>query len=354
VRWELEHGVRRLGQFHGRQVYEVREPLPLIGHIAFGVLDRGTNVIQVRPSTLCYHNCVFCSVDAGPTSETRQSEFLVDVRWLARWVLEVAEFKGGGVEVLLDGVGEPLTHPKLPQLIEIVKGSGLVSRVALETHGGGLTKDIAMRLWEAGLDRINLSVDAVSRDLAARLAGVEWYDPQKILDVAEWVLKNTGVDVVLAPVVVPGWNEGEVRSLIDWARKHGAGSKSGWPTGVLIQKYEVHKYGRKVPGARSWSWEHFYRWLRKIEEETGYRLLVEPEEIGMERRPKLDTPYRVGERIRGIVVGPGWHRGELLVVDSRLYRIMAGIGSGELTPGQQVRAVVLENDNNIYVVRLED
>jgi uncharacterized Fe-S cluster-containing radical SAM superfamily enzyme len=347
-------GVRRLGVFHGRQVYELGEPLPLVGHVAFGVLDRGTNVIQVRPSTLCYHSCVFCSVDAGPASRTRQSEFLVEVEWLAKWVIEVAKLKGGGVEVLLDGVGEPLTHPKLPRLIELVKGSGLVSRVALETHGGGLTEELALRLWEAGLDRVNLSVDAVSRGLAARLAGASWYDPQRVLGVAEWILRNTGMDVVLTPVVVPGWNEAEVKSLIEWARRHGAGSRSGWPTGVLIQKYEVHKYGRKVPGVRPWSWRTFYSWLRRLEEETGYRLIVEPEEIGMERRPKLDTPYRVGERVRAAVVGPGWHRGELLVVDQRLTRVMAAVGSANYTPGSRVTAVVLENEDNIHVVRVED
>lgn len=347
----LEGGLRRLGLFHGRQVYEVCEPLPLIGHIAFGVIDRGTNVIQVRPSTLCYHNCVFCSVDAGPASRTRQSEFVVDVDWLARWVVEVARFKGGGVEVVIDGVGEPLTHPKLPRLVELVKRSSLVSRVALETHGGGLTKDLAIRLWEAGLDRINLSVDAVSRDVAVKLVGVGWYDPQRILDVAEWVIENTGIDVILAPVVVPGWNEDEVIPLIEWARKHGAGRRSGWPTGVLIQKYEVHKYGRKVPGVRPWSWEAFYGWLRKIEERTGYRLVVESREIGIERRPKLGTPYKVGEKVRGVVVGPGLHRGETLIVDSRLSRLMASIGSTGLRPGQRVTVTVLENDDNIYVVK---
>jgi len=85
---EVLRGVRRLGVFHGGQVYELSEPVPLIGHVAFGVLDRGTNVIQVRPSTLCYHSCIFCSVDAGPASRTRQSEFLVEVHWLARCTLK--------------------------------------------------------------------------------------------------------------------------------------------------------------------------------------------------------------------------------------------------------------------------
>lgn len=344
-------GIRMVGRSYGRPVYEVSEPIPLIGHIAFGVIDRGTNVVQVRPSTLCQHSCIFCSVDAGPASRYRQSEFLVDVRWLARWAVEVAKVKGRGVEVLLDGVGEPLTHPELPELVRLIKESGYVDRVALETHGGGLTRELVEKLWASGLDRINLSVDAVNRETAAALVGVSWYDPERVLWVASWALENTGIDVVLTPVIVPGHNEAEIRALIDWARRHGAGRRSGWPTGVLVQKYEVHKYGRKVPDVRAWSWNRFFGWLKALEEETGYRLIVRPEEIGMERRPRIEPPYRVGERVRAVVVGPGWHTGETLVVDSRGLRAMAMLGGRKLAPGRSVNAVVISNEDNVYVVK---
>ncbi|MEM2007501.1 MAG: radical SAM protein [Sulfolobales archaeon] len=348
-----ELGVKRVSQSYGRPVYEISDPVPLIGHIAFGVIDRGTNVIQVRPSTLCQHSCIFCSVDAGSVSKYRQSEFLVDVRWLSKWVVEVAKVKGRCVEVLLDGVGEPLTHPSLPELIELVKDSGYVDRVALETHGGGLSRELILKLQAAGLDRINLSVDAVSRDIAVSLVGVEWYDPARLLELAAWTLENTEIDVVLTPVVVPGYNEAEIKALIEWARKHGAGRKSGWPTGVLIQKYEVHKYGRRVAGVRAWSWSRFYAWLRKLEKETGYRLVVESGEIGMERRARLEPPYGVGERVRAVALGPGWHVAETLVVDFRGLRIMAVMGAGGLSSGQPVTVTVLSNEDNIYVARVE-
>ncbi|MFB6216441.1 MAG: radical SAM protein, partial [Candidatus Aenigmatarchaeota archaeon] len=36
--------------------------IPLLGHIAFGLIDRGTNLIQVRPITGCNLKCIYCSV----------------------------------------------------------------------------------------------------------------------------------------------------------------------------------------------------------------------------------------------------------------------------------------------------
>lgn len=345
----FERGIRRVCQSYSRPVYEVFEPVPLMGHIAFGVIDRGTNVVQVRPSTLCQHNCIFCSVDAGPGSRFRQSEFLVEVRWLSKWVIDVAKHKGGRVEALIDGVGEPLTHPELPELVRLLKEYGYINRVALETHGGGLNRELIEKLWASGLDRINLSVDAVTREAAVSLVGVDWYNPERVLRLAAWILENTGIDVVLTPVVVPGYNESEMKALIDWARRHGAGKKSGWPTGVLIQKYEAHKYGRKVPGVRAWTWNRFFKWLRKLEEETGYRLIVEPEEIGMERRPKIEPPYKAGERVKAVVIASGWHVGESLVVDSKGLRVMAIKSSGDLVPGQRITVVVRSNNDNIYM-----
>ena len=324
-----------------------------MGHIAFGVIDRGTNVIQVRPSTLCFHRCIFCSVDAGPTARSRWAEFLVDPGQLASWVEAVASVKGPGLEALLDGVGEPLSHPEIAGIIERLKSIKGVERVAIETHGGSLSKTLAKRLERAGLDRINLSIDARSGAIARRLVGVDWYDVDRILSVAEWILKETSIDVVLTPVVVPGYNESEMVSLIEWARRVGAGRKSGWPTGVLIQKFEVHRYGRKPRlQGRPWSWERFYSWLRRLEKATGYKLIVEPEELGFEYRPRVEKPFHVGQRVSGITLGRGWHRGEILVADSGWRRVIAVYGMPEPIEGVEVEVRIVRDKDNIFVAEL--
>ena len=51
--------------------------IPMIGLINVGLIDRGTNLIQVRAISGCNLNCIFCSTDAGPFSKTRQAEYMV-------------------------------------------------------------------------------------------------------------------------------------------------------------------------------------------------------------------------------------------------------------------------------------
>ncbi|GBF09537.1 conserved hypothetical protein [Aeropyrum pernix] len=344
--------IRPAGWHYGRRVYWI-EGLPLIGHIAFGVIDRGTNVLQVRPSTLCFHDCIFCSVDAGPSSRRRRSEYMVEWEHLVGWVEKVARVKGGGLEALIDGVGEPLTHPHITRIIKALKELDAIERVALETHGGSLSRSLARVLEKAGLDRINLSVDAADPGLARSLVGVDWYRVDRVLKTAEWIIANTSIDVVLTPVVLPGVNEKEMATLVHWARRVGAGRKSGWPTGVLIQKFEIHKYGRKPSTVKSvWGWRRFYTWLSRLEKETGYRLLVDPGEIGFKPRPRVEKPFERGDRVTLVLVGPGWHKGELLAVDRGWRRVVAlyGLTEGEaLTPGAEVEARIVRDKDNIFI-----
>ncbi|BAN90647.1 radical SAM protein [Aeropyrum camini] len=352
MRRSPETALKPAGWHYGRRVYWV-ESLPLVGHIAFGVIDRGTNVLQVRPSTLCFHDCIFCSVDAGASSRWRRSEYMVNWELLVEWVEHVSRVKGGGVEALIDGVGEPLTHPQITRIISALKDMNRIERVALETHGGSLSRSLARTLEKAGLDRINLSVDAANPSLARLLVGVEWYDVNRVLRTAEWIIANTSIDVVLTPVVLPGVNEEEMLALIRWAKRVGAGRKSGWPTGILIQKFEAHKYGRRPAGLkRLWGWRRFYSWLAKLERETGYKLLVDPREIGFEQRPKIEKPFDRGDRVTLSIIGPGWHRGEVLTVDRGWRRVVALYGlsnATDLNPGVEVKARIVRDKDNIFI-----
>ncbi|MGC9071109.1 MAG: radical SAM protein [Acidilobus sp.] len=346
-------GVKQGPTIDGRRVIRLGRPFPFMGHIAFGVIERGTNVIQVRPSTLCFHDCVFCSVDAGLSSRTRHAEYIIDdIDWLVDWVRAVVDIKGGGVEALIDGVGEPLSNPHIAELVRKLKSISGVERIAIETHGGSLSVPLIKALEKAGLDRVNLSVDAMDPGLARRLVNVSWYDVGKILATVERALLETRVDFILTPVIVPGYNEGEMLKLIEWAKAHRLGERSGWPSGVLVQKYEAHRFGRRPKGVVPWSWEYFYKFLRRLERETGYRLLLRPDEIGIRRAPRVERPFRKGDEVNLVIAGDGWLLSELLAVDPRCSRVITVIKAKRgLDRGIVIRGSIIRDEDNIYLAR---
>ena len=64
--------------------------IPLIGHIAFGILDKyNNNVIQVRATTVCNMKCSFCSTSANDF-KMHSTNYVVDVDYLLEWVKMIA------------------------------------------------------------------------------------------------------------------------------------------------------------------------------------------------------------------------------------------------------------------------
>jgi uncharacterized Fe-S cluster-containing radical SAM superfamily enzyme len=285
--------------------------IPLVGSLYFGIIDRGTNLLQVRPNCSCNLSCPFCSVDAGPGSRTRITTYEVEREYLIRWVRQVAEFKGDGVECHIDSPGEPLLYPEIATLVKDLKGIPEVKVVSMQSNGTLLSPDLIGDLESAGLDRLNLSLHALDPALARALAGVPWYDVGKVKEAARNVAKSS-IDLLIAPVYLPGSNDDEILRVIEFAREIGAGKR--WPP-LGIQKCEHYRYGRNIGGMKFQTWWQFYnRSIRAWERESKMRLLLTPKDFGIEKREMLPPTFRKGERARVDIRAPGWIRGEMLGV----------------------------------------
>ncbi len=336
-------------KIQGRALVKIGDDIeiPILGSIAFGLIDRGTNVIQVRPVSFCNLNCIMCSTDAGPCSKWRQAEYWVPPEIILEGVKEIVKYKGvNNVEAHIDTVGEPTLYSRLVELIQGLKEIKEVKIVSMQTHGQNLSEHKVEELSEAGLDRINLSVDAIDENLAKYIQGAEWYNVKKILEVAEYVLNNTKIDVHVAPVYLPGINDNEIPKIIRWALRIGAGRK--WPP-LGIQKYILHKYGRKAPVRKVMSWYEFWNYLKLLEEKFKVKLIPKLEDFGMFRAKPLPKPFRVGEKVRVKIVAPGWLKGEKLAVDLRGLRTITVVNAEKLYEGMRISVRIVRNKDNIYV-----
>lgn len=331
-----------------RQTFKVGGDTPLVGSIAFGLIDRGTNVIQVRPSTACPLSCVFCSTDAGPKSRNRQTEYLVELECLVDWFKRIVSFKGGrNIEAHIDTVGDPLTYPKIVELVQILSQIEGVSVVSMQNRGYLLSERLAEELSEAGLSRMNLSIDSLDPELARRLADTPTYNVDRVIGLAEHIVKNTRMDLLIAPVWVPGINDLEIPKIVEFALRIGAGKC--WPP-LGIQKFEFHKRGRKPPRVRPQSWSEFYQKLRRLEEKYRVKLIISRRDFEVTDRPMLPVPYKVGQKLRVLAVGPGWLRGETLAITKDKLRCLTVVGLKEQPPpGSELIVKIIRNKHNILL-----
>ncbi|MCD6371150.1 MAG: radical SAM protein [Candidatus Aenigmarchaeota archaeon] len=319
--------------------------LPLIGAIMFGIIDRGTNMLQVRATTVCNLNCIFCSTDAGPLSKTRVTEYVVRREYLIEWLKEVIKYKGSkNIEVFLDSVGETLTYPEIVDLVQDIWEIKGVRSIGIETNGTLLTQKLIDELEEANLSRINLSLHAIDEDLAKKLVGSKDYDVKKIMKICEYVA-STKIELLITPVWIPGINDKEIEKIIEFSKKINKNKR--WPF-LGIQKYEVHKYGRKIKGIKTVSWWKFYRKLEEWEKKFNVKLKIGPRDFGIFKLKPLQKIFKKGQKVKVEIKAPGWMRNQTLGAANE--RCITVINSNH-KPGDLVNTVILSNKDNLYIAK---
>jgi len=328
-----------LNHITGRElVYVTKEGgIPLLGYNAFGVIDRGNTLLQVRPLTGCNLNCIFCSVDEGRKSRTRVTDFIVEPEYLAQKLREIAEYKGHGLEAHIDGQGEPLLYPYMEELLGEIRKIAEIDTISIQTNGSILDDEL-IDILEKYVDRINLSIITMNTGSIHRIYN-SGYPLERVKETAERIARNSEMDLLLAPVWLPGINDGDIKKIIEFALEIGAG-KRGPPLG--IQKYIPHRFGRKL---KQWmSFEEFYTQLMMWEREYGIKLILTPEDFGIERRRRFPDPLKKGETYTAKVISRGRMDFERLVaVKDRIVSVKTG-----KPPGKYVRFRITRVKDGLY------
>ena len=271
--------------------------IPLIGANYFGLIDRGTNIIEVKPITSCNISCVFCSVDEGPHSR-RKADFVVEKDYLVNEFRKIVEFKGSSnIDAHINAQGEPTLYADMVELVKGIMSIKGVKRSSIDTNGTLLSRQLVDELADAGLTRINLSLNALEPEKAQKLAGYP-YNLSKVVEIARYI--PTKMDLIIAPVWMPGYNDEELSKLAKFAEEIGAG-KNCPPIG--IQNLLNYRFGRNpVEGV---SMEEFYKKMRELEQEHNIKLIFDKSAFDVEELPELPKPFKKGQIVSAEIVLPG-------------------------------------------------
>ncbi len=280
--------------------------IPLIGTNYFGLVDRGSNIIEVKPITSCNISCIFCSVDEGPKSR-RKVDFVVEKDYLVQEFKKIAEIKrSNNVDAHINAQGEPTLYADMVDLVRDIMSIKGVKTSSIDTNGLLLTKQYIDELADAGLTRINLSLHALDPQKATQLAGHP-YNLDKVLDIARYI--PTKMDLIIVPVWMPGYNDDEIPKLAKFANEIRAG-KNCPPIGV--QNMLNYKFGRNP--AKEASFDVFYRKMKELEKEHNIRLIFDKRAFDVEELPELPKPFRKGQIVEAEIVLPGRIGSEMLAV----------------------------------------
>jgi len=275
--------------------------IPLIGTANFGIIDRNTSLIELRPLTGCNMNCIFCSVDEGISSR-KTSEVVVEEEYLVEGTRKVAEFKSCPCDILINAEGEPLLYKPLPQLIRDLKSIAGIKDITIVTNGTLLAEKLVDELADAGLTNLNISLSAVSPKAGKIMQGCGQYDVENVKKMAAYAAKR--VKVVLTPVIVCGYNDGEMDGIVAFAKEIRAG--------VAMQNFLYYKQGRIPQNAQEVEWARFYERLKQLEGTYGIKLIFSAEDYHITKTKSLPKPFRKNQVVKARVVAEGRYPGEFL------------------------------------------
>ena len=179
------------------------------------LIDRFERVhddLRISVTDRCNLRCTYCMPEDPvwyPHSEILSYE---EVTRLARCAV------GEGVRKLRITGGEPLVRRDLPNLVRMLAGIEGVDDLSLTTNGV-LLERFAAELQEAGLDRINVSLDTLDRERFRQMTRRD-----QLRDVLSGL--DAAVQAGLSPVkvnalILRGVNEEDLEPLVERSREHG-------------------------------------------------------------------------------------------------------------------------------------
>lgn len=198
--------------------------------------DFGRNIKYLRLSVTdrCNLRCLYCMPEAGIQKQDHES--ILRHEEYIQIVKAMAEL--GVTKVRLTG-GEPLVRKGISSLIEGIRSIDGIEDISITTNGI-LLEDKAEEIKNAGIKRLNISIDSLDKEVYRKLT--RGGDLDLVLRGIEKALKLGFSPIKINVVIIKGTNDHEIDSFIN-----------RFDPSIEIRFIELMPIGE----AASWSKENF-------------------------------------------------------------------------------------------------
>jgi GTP 3',8-cyclase len=192
---------------------------------------RKIEYVRISVTDRCDLRCNYC-MPVGFKDYREPANWLTfpEITRLAKVLCEA-----GTRRIRLTG-GEPLLRRNLPELVASLREQTTIQDISLTTNATRLPR-FAQDLKDAGLNRINISLDSLRRDKVAEICGRDVLD-QVIAGIDSALLAGLA-PVKINMVVMPGVNEDEIDAMFQFCRERG----------LMLRMIETMPMGHTALGA---------------------------------------------------------------------------------------------------------
>lgn len=243
-------------------------------------LGRPIRDLRISVTDRCNFRCAYCMPKEvfGDDYVFLPKDELLSFEEIERFAKLFASL---GVKKLRLTGGEPLMRRGLPDLVGRLLAIEGIEDIGLTTNGV-LLRQNAQPLYDAGLRRLNMSLDALDPEIFGKMNG-RGIKPDFILANIEHAQK-IGFEIKVNMVVQKGVNEGEILPMAAYFKERGitlrfiefmdVGNDNGWSFEQVVTKKEIHAMLSEVYEMEP-AEEHYFGEVAK-----RYRYLDNETEVG--------------------------------------------------------------------------
>lgn len=149
-------------------------------------------VLFVDPASACNFRCPFCPTGhLKLIKDTGRYQGAMKFEVFRKVIDDLAEFEKPIKVLRMYKDGEPFLNKNLAGMIDYAKKSGFVEYIDTTTNGSLMTPERLGPMLEAGLDKINISVDGMNPEQYLKFTGFE-FDFDGFVENVKWLYDNKG------------------------------------------------------------------------------------------------------------------------------------------------------------------
>ena len=169
---------------------------------------REITYLRVSVTTRCNLNCVYCGKES---CEKREAELSAEEIFKI-----VSAFSRCGIKKVRITGGEPLVRKDVAEIVSRIRSIPEIETIALTTNGVYLAEN-ARKLFEAGLNSVNVSLDSTDGSTYRKLTGADVL--KKVLEGIDEAERVGLSPIKINAVLMKGVNDDGAGELIGLARK---------------------------------------------------------------------------------------------------------------------------------------
>lgn len=157
--------------------------------------------MYIEPTRLCNFKCFYCmhATRGEVDGALKKTGFKIEnmrMELFDKLVINIMNFPTQPKRICFSGLGDPLMNKDLPVMIKKLRCAGFNGRLDVLTNGDLLTNEMSNRLIEAGINRLQISIQGLNDDKYREICKTK-VDFKKLVDNLKYFYQAKGENVTL-------------------------------------------------------------------------------------------------------------------------------------------------------------